>query len=106
AGRAPVLPHDRGGDRLQRLTVPEDERLALVGDPDRADVGVVRARGLQRLLRARLHRLPDLGRVVLDPTWSRKVLRDLVVALAAHLAGPRVDPDHDGGGSGRAFVES
>src|SRR5690242_15356866 len=101
-GRAPVLPHDGGRDRLQGLAVPQDQRLALVRDPDRAHVAGFRGRRLQRLPGARLHRVPDLVGVVLDPTWARVVLSDLAVTLAEDLT---VETDRDRGGSGRAFVE-
>src|SRR5688500_15787293 len=36
--RAPVLPHDRIGDWLARLSIPDHRSLALVGDADAGDV--------------------------------------------------------------------
>src|SRR5581483_8963845 len=100
-GGAAVLPHDRRSDRLERAPVPEHERLALVRDAGRDDVSLRRAGGVERLRRARLHGVPDLVRVVLDPTGPREVLRDLAIALAANLA---VEPDGDRRGARRAFV--
>ena len=34
--RAPVLPDDRGRNRFARRPVPDQCRLALIGDPDRS----------------------------------------------------------------------
>jgi len=42
---------------------------------------------------------------MLDPAWSRVVLRDLGVAASLDLAGRRIGADRDRGGPGRAFVE-
>ena len=67
-GRAPVLPHDRGRDRTAGGAVPEDRRLALVRDRDGLDA-VEPCLGC-----GGEHALPDLVRVVLDPTRLRKVL--------------------------------
>ena len=38
-GAARVLPHDRVGERAPALALPQHDRLALVGDADRRDVG-------------------------------------------------------------------
>jgi len=67
-----VLPDDRVVHGLARTTIPDQGGLALVGDPDRRDVGdghLVEPR-LHDFLRA----LPDLERVVLDPTRLREDL--------------------------------
>ena len=103
AGRAAVLPDDCGRDGFERLPVPQHKGLALVGDPDRRDVRRPRARTLQRLVRARLHRGPDLVGVMLDPPRSRVVLGDLRVTLAPHTA---VESHRHGGRAGGALVEA
>ena len=43
AGRAAILPDDRAVDRLAGRAVPDDDRLALVGDADGGDVGRLQA---------------------------------------------------------------
>jgi hypothetical protein len=92
--RASVLPDDRGRERPARLPVPDEDGLALVRD---ADAGQP-APG-PRLRHGLDHRpadvLPDLDRVVLDPTLARVALavRDLHErqhpAVAVHHGGPR-----------------
>ena len=75
---APVLPDERVVDRLAGRRVPGDDRLALVGDPDRR-------RGPRPSMPASAsastrdpaRHLPDLGGVVLDPARPREVLREL-----------------------------
>src|SRR6201999_1426024 len=71
-----VLPDDRVVDRLAGLEGPDPPRLALSGDPDRADgarLGVgLRHRPADHLAGPP----PDLFRVVLDPARPR---RDLLV---------------------------
>ena len=44
AGRHPALPDDGVGDRSARRALPDDRRLALVGDADAGDRGRVRCR--------------------------------------------------------------
>ena len=100
--RAAVLPHDGGRDRLERLAVPEHERLALIGDPDRRHAARADAGLLQSLAGARLDRGPDLVGVVLDPAGPRVELGDLAITLAADRA---VETDRDRGRACRAFVE-
>ena len=99
-GRTPVLPDDRSTWRAQRLAVPEQHGLALVGDADGTQLGRVdlverRPRGLQR-------RLPDLLRGVLDPAGIREVLGELLVAARRD---PAVGSDDQGGDAGRAGVD-
>jgi len=65
---APVLPHDGVVDGLAGAAVPHHGGLALVGDADGADVAAGQAGRRQRLARGGELRVPDLARVVLDPT--------------------------------------
>src|SRR6202011_2336504 len=73
-GRAPILPDDGVCDRLARLAVPEDRRLALIRDSDRRDLAI-RA----DLFRDRELTGCDLARVVLHPTGPRIDLLQLAL---------------------------
>ena len=86
-GRAPALPDDGEVDGLARRAVPDDRRLALVGDADGGDVLAARPRRPARAPRhARLDARPDLRGVVLDPAGLREVLRELGRRAAERLA--------------------
>ena len=74
---ARVLPDDRVVDRLAGRAVPDDCRLALVGDAQRGDVAR-RRRPVERPSDHLLRALPDLHRVVLDPA---RLGIDLLVLL-------------------------
>src|SRR4029453_19684602 len=66
-----VLPDDRVEDRLAAVAVPDHSGLALVGDPERRDVvgpGPGLAQGSIHNVAAAL---PDLRRVVVDPSSLR-----------------------------------
>ena len=77
---AAVLPDDRVVDRLAGLAVPDDGRLALVGDADGGDVRRrASPRAAERLDGDADLRRPDLLRVVLDPAGLRKDLRELLL---------------------------
>ncbi len=84
--------------------VPGDDRLALVGDADRADL--LPAELLDDVEQGRPDGLPDLGRVVLDPAGPGEVLGELPVrrdrrpvvgehGAAAHARRTGIDRDHD-----------
>ena len=93
-----VLPDDRVVDRLAGRLVPDDRRLALVGDADRGEVGGGDAGlgegALDDLLAAR----PDLHRVVLDPARLRVDLLVLLLVDRHDRAG--VVEDHEAGARG------
>jgi hypothetical protein len=101
-GGLPALPDDRPVDRVARLPVPEDRRLALVGDADGAESPGGDSRGGDRLRRHAAGLLPDLLGVVLDPAGRGVVLGDLGVGAAEHLA---LGAEHERGGPGGALVE-
>ena len=82
--RPPALPDDRAVDRRPRGALPHERRLALIGDPDGADLAAGHARLGERLRRRALDRRPDLPRVVLDPAGLREVLRQLGVPARPH----------------------
>ena len=101
-GRAAVLPDDRVVDRLAGLAIPDDGRLALVGDADGGDVARPEVRAPERLGRDRDLRRPDLAGVVLDPAGLREDL--LKLALADGDDG-RVVIEDDRARAGGALVE-
>ena len=63
---------------------PEERRLALVRDPDRAQLRRADAGVRDRGLRGADDAGPDLLRVVLDPARAREVLGELAIAAAAN----------------------
>ena len=101
-GRAPVLPHDRGSERLAAASIPGDDGLALVRDADRGEVGCADARIVDRLLGDGQRHVPDLVRVVLDPARPREVLLELAVGAAGDLA---VAGEDHAVGAGGALVD-
>jgi hypothetical protein len=74
---AAVLPDEGPVDRLAAVRVPGDDGLALVGDPDRIEVGALDPRRGDRLGGDPPGHLPDLVRVVLDPAGLREELLEL-----------------------------
>src|SRR5262249_23500311 len=101
-GRASVLPDQRPMHRLAAVRVPGDDGLALVGDADALELGPGDAGGGDRLRRDPPRRLPDLGRVVLDPPGAGKVLLELGVR-PPHDPGLAVEDE--AGGTGGALVD-
>src|SRR5262245_63941886 len=81
---------------LARGLVPDDDRLALVGDADGGDARFAE-RG-DELTEHGLYGIPDLVGVVLDPPGLREVLRELAIRRA-HAVAPVVERDgpHSGG---------
>src|SRR6185437_15133463 len=94
--RAAVLPDDRVRNRHAGVAVPEERRLALVRDRDRA------RRLDERLLRGVEDAPPDLLGVVLDEAGLRKVLRQLRITAAANR---ELLVDEQAGRAGRALVD-
>ena len=101
-GGAAVLPDDRAVQRLAARSVPRDDGLALVGDPDPGQRAPVDAGRVERLARDRARDVPDLGGVVLDPAGAREVLAELAVATPS---GPSLGVEDDAGGAGRSLVD-
>src|SRR5439155_153366 len=95
--------HDRAVDGRSRSTIPDDGRLALVGDPDRRHLGSEDARLGERVTCRAFDGRPDLLGVVLDPPGPRKVLRQLGVPARADAP---VGIDDQRGRARRALVES
>src|SRR3972149_5107151 len=100
-GGAPVLPDDRVGDGAARA-VPDERRLALVGDADGGDVAGVGGRFRQRLAGGLDLGPPDRLRVVLHPAGARVYLLERLLGGGDGRAGA---VEQDGAGGGRALVE-
>ena len=79
-GRAPVLPHDRVVDGSAGLSIPDDRRLALVGDADGRDISWAQVRASERLGGDGDLCGPDLIGIVLDPARTRKDLLEFPLA--------------------------
>src|SRR6476469_8464753 len=99
---APVLPDQRPVDRLAARWVPGDDRLALVGDPDRLELGPLDTGVDDSLDGDAAADLPDFAGVVLDPARPGEVLLELRV-------GPPGDPslrvEDEAGGPRRPLVD-
>jgi len=87
-----VLPHDRRVHRFPGRGVPQQRGLALVGDADRGEVGPGQPGLVQRAAGDRLDVVPDLGRVVLDPTRPGI---DLVVLALVERDDPALGVEDD-----------
>lgn len=75
-GGATVLPDDGAMKWSAGGLVPRNDRLSLIGDPDGGNWLVDLIDDLEQCLQ---HCVPDVLRIVFDPTWTRKVLRELAV---------------------------
>ncbi len=93
---AAVLPDDRAPRRGQRMPVPQDRGLALVGDAHGPHHGV--GSRVQGGLRRCQGGLPDLLGCVLDPPRMGEVLGELGVAAGQHV-GLFSDQQHGDAGS-------
>ena len=96
-GGAAVLPDDGGVDRLAGLAVPDQRRLALVGDADGGDVGGLDAGLLDRGAGGAGDGGPEVGGVVFDPAGAGVVLGKLFLGGGDRPQG-RVEEDRAGGG--------
>ena len=76
-GRPAALPHDRIGDRLPRIPVPDQRRLTLVRNAYRLDLPWGHSRLPQHLINDVQARVEYLPRGVLDPAGRRVYLGDL-----------------------------
>ncbi len=79
-GRSAILPDDCRVHGTPASLVPDKGRLALVRDPDGHESSRADTRAGERLLGCREDALPDLVRVVLDPSCPREVLVDFAIA--------------------------
>ncbi len=97
-GAAPVLPDDRGSERLAGGAVPEDQRLALIGDADRRHA-IGPAGRLDHRGGACGRLAPNLGGVVLDQPRGGIMLLDLGRSRAEAFAVGREEHRAGGGGA-------
>src|SRR6185436_377678 len=88
--------------RLAGLAVPQLGRLALVGDPDRAELLRLDVGLLDRRARHVALRDPDLLRIVLDPAGLREDLAEFALREGARRA---FFVEDDGARTGRALIE-
>ena len=99
-GRAAALPDDGVGHGPAGLPVPDDRRLALVGDADGGD----RPAGDRRedLLDGPVDAPPDLLGIVLDPAGPGEILGEFLVGGGDR---PAALVEDDGPAAGRALVD-
>jgi len=83
---APILPDERPMDRFSVRAIPNEGGLALVRNPDRTDSSWIGTAAAQHIRDGPHHGRPQLLGVVLDPTRTRKVLRELAVGATERLA--------------------
>ncbi len=101
-GGAPVLPDDGVVDRPAAGAIPDDSRLALVGDADRGDA-VARRAGLRHgVAHGGDRRRPDFLRVVLDLSRPRIDLPEFLLRGRDRL---ERGIEHDGARRGRALID-
>ena len=99
---APVLPHDGRRHRLRGRPVPDDGRLALVGDADAGHVGGPLAGLLQSAPGRGQLGLPERLGVLFDPSRLRRAEAGLLLGARQHDAG---GVDHERPPARRARVE-
>jgi hypothetical protein len=73
----PVLPYDCGMNGMPGLPIPEQRRLALIGDSDCRDLAGINVSHAQHIAANREDAALDILRVVLDKTGPGKRLRKL-----------------------------
>src|SRR5262249_32674395 len=98
----PALPDDRRVDRTSALAIPDDCRLALVRDSDRAELPRAEARGGTGLAGHARAPLPDPLGIVLHPAGLGIALADLGVGAAEDRAVPAED---EGRRPGRPLID-
>ena len=76
---AAALPDDSVVNRPSGIFIPQDGRLALVGDADARHIGRRNIGCRQHLEHSRILRGPDFHRVLLDPALVRIVLGQLML---------------------------
>ena len=101
-GRSAILPDDGVIDRLAGVSIPDENRLALVGDADGGYVLRANAGLFEQLSHRPQLRTQDVGRVLFDPPGVRVNLPDIPLRLCRRLALP---VEQHGAGAGRSLVE-
>ena len=94
--RATALPDNRRSDWFERLTLPQQRRLALIRNRNRADILDA---DLSHNISGRIQlRLPDLVRRLFNPARSRKVGLDAALRAREHVSA--LVPDEGAAGRG------
>jgi hypothetical protein len=96
-GGAAVLPDDGVVDWLAGVTVPDQHRLALVGDADGGDLAGGNPGPFDHAPRGPRDRGPEVGRIMLYPAGLRENLRKFFLRHRDHAQG-RVEQDRPGRG--------
>ena len=95
---APVLPDDGVVDRSARGVLPDDGGPARVADADTGNQGGIITRPSKHLQRDIALRVPDVYRVMFDPSRLRKVLREFLLRdVVDRPGGVEQDGPRDGG---------
>src|SRR6202011_3934457 len=98
-GTAPTLPDDRAIDGSYASSLPHNERLALIGDPDSRDRRSGHLRRRDSFLRKRDDRAIDLFWIMLDPSGLRIELPYLGISAPANPPAPIDDENRRASGS-------
>ena len=101
-GSAAILPHDRVGNRLAGLPIPDQRSLALIGYTDRGNARRIERRLPQNLPHGRERRVPEIVRIVLNPSRMRV---DLLELPLSDRYGQAVGPEGDGARRGGALID-
>ena len=89
-------------DGLSGCPVPDERRLALVGDADRGDRVPADAGRLEGALERAADALPDFFGFVLDPAWHRVMLGELAGGAPERAA---LDVHDENRASGRPLID-
>ena len=101
-GRASVLPDDGVVDGETGLAVPDDGGLSLVGEAEARDVSLGHVGLFHRLSYDDRLRVPNLVRVVLDPSWLGEVLLE---STLGYRHGSALVVEEDSPGAGGPLVD-
>ena len=101
-GGTHVLPDNRVVDGLTGVLIPHDGGFTLVGDADGGQLVTVNFRLLQRISDDLTRGIPDLDRVVLNPTGVREDLGEFLLPDRDNLTGVIED---DCSGRSRTLVD-
>src|SRR5207302_281743 len=93
-----ALPNNRAMNGPPGASLPHNESLALVGDPDPRDIANLGLGSAKRLLRERSARSINLFGIVLNPSGVRIELTNLTISPPPNPP-PRIKHEHGSAGS-------